>query len=209
MNIGYTRVSTKDQSVDRQIQDLLIAGVEERNIYIDKQTGSNFDRPFYQALKLYLREGDVVFFTSLDRMGRNYQEICLEWSAITKEKGADIVVLDMPVLDTRNVNGDLTGVLISNIVIHLLGYVSEKELLSIKARQRQGIDAARSRGAYAGRKPKSIDVAQFVKLHQEIVLNERSVSSVVSKLGISRSTYYTLVSEYNSRSGRFSSLYNH
>lgn len=125
LNFGYIRVSTKDQNEARQVKQMQELGIEERNIFVDKQSGKDFDRPQYKALLSMLREGDCLYVSSIDRLGRNYQEILEQWTSITKTIKANIVVLDMPLLDTRN-DRDLTGVLISDIVLQLLSYVAQK-----------------------------------------------------------------------------------
>ena len=150
MYYGYARVSSKDQSEERQIIALSECGIKRKNIYIDKQTGRDFNRTSYIALISKLKEGDVLFVKSIDRFGRNYTEILDQWRIITKEMLCDIVVLDMPLLDTRN-SRDLTGTLISDIVLQLLSYVAETEREFIKQRQAEGIAAAKERGVRFGR----------------------------------------------------------
>ena len=150
MYYGYARVSSKDQSEERQIIALSECGIKRKNIYIDKQTGRDFNRTSYIAVISKLKEGDVLFVKSIDRFGRNYTEILDQWRIITKEMLCDIVVLDMPLLDTRN-SRDLTGTLISDIVLQLLSYVAETEREFIKQRQAEGIAAAKERGVRFGR----------------------------------------------------------
>lgn len=127
ISFGYIRVSSKDQNEARQIEKMRELGIDERHIFIDKESGKDFDREQYKALVTMLRDGDVLYIPSIDRLGRNYNEILTQWSVITKDKGADIVVLDMPLLDTRN-DRDLTGTLISDIVLQLLSYVAQKSV---------------------------------------------------------------------------------
>lgn len=134
---GYCRVSSTDQKEDRQLEVMLGLGINERDIFVDKCSGKNFDRPQYQALKVQLREGDVLVIKSIDRLGRNYKQICEEWREITREIKANIKVLDMPVLDTTRTEG-LIGEVISDIVLQLLSYVAEQERAFIKQRQAEG-----------------------------------------------------------------------
>lgn len=149
MEYGYVRVSAKDQNVERQIDAMHEAGLQDKRIFIEKQSGKDFDRPVYLRLLKKLRPGDVLFVKSIDRLGRNYNEILEQWRVITKEKEAAIVVLDMPLLDTRS-NRDLTGTLIADIVLQLLSYVAQTEREFIKQRQAEGIAAAKARGVRFG-----------------------------------------------------------
>ena len=150
MEYGYVRVSAKDQNVERQIDAMHEAGLQDKRIFIEKQSGKDFDRPVYLRLLKKLRPGDVLFVKSIDRLGRNYNEILEQWRVITKEKEAAIVVLDMPLLDTRS-NRDLTGTLIADIVLQLLSYVAQTEREFIRQRQAEGIAAAKARGVKFGR----------------------------------------------------------
>lgn len=152
---GYARVSSKDQSLNRQFDALAEFGVEEDMVFADKASGKDFDRPKYKKLVESLSEGDVVVVKSIDRLGRNYEEILEEWRVITRERKAAIVVLDMPLLDTRERFGGITGVFISDIVLQLLSYVAQVERENIRQRQAEGIAAARARGVRFGRPRKS------------------------------------------------------
>ena len=152
MTYGYVRVSSRDQNEDRQIIAMNEFGVEEKFIYLDKQSGTDFERPQYQKLMRRLKNGDTLVIKSIDRLGRNYDEILVQWRTITKQKKAAIVVLDMPLLDTRQ-NRDLTGTLIADIVLQLLSYVAQTEREFIKQRQKEGIAAAKARGVQFGRTP--------------------------------------------------------
>ena len=186
---GYVRVSTKEQKEDRQLDAMARIDVPLRNIYIDKQSGKDFNRPQFKKLMRKAKEGDVVFIKSIDRLGRNYNDILEQWAYITKEKKVDIVVLDMPLLDTRNKDGDLMGVFISDLVLQILSYVAQTEREFIRKRQAEGIAAAKERGVQFGAKKKEmpeefIDVKERW-LKKEITLDEASVI-----LGISRSTFY-------------------
>ena len=152
MNYGYVRVSSRDQNEERQLIAMHEAGIDNKHIYTDKQSGKDFDRPEYLRLKKKLKSGDVLFVKSIDRLGRNYNEILQQWQEIAKDINADIVVLDMPLLDTRN-KKDLVGTLIADIVLQLLSYVAETERDFIKQRQKEGIAAAKARGMHFGRIP--------------------------------------------------------
>lgn len=200
LSFGYIRVSSKDQNEARQVEKMRELGIDERHIFIDKESGKDFNREQYQAMVAMLREGDVVYVLSIDRLGRNYNEILSQWSLITKEKGADIVVLDMPLLDTRN-DRDLTGTLISDIVLQLLSYVAEKERENIRARQAEGIALAKARGVYKGRKPIEIDKAQFELVYGEVSRGERTNAYAMKKLGLKRNTYYKFVTEFKTHTG--------
>ena len=149
---GYIRVSSRDQNEDRQRIAMRDAGVENARIYMDKQSGKDFDRPGYRRLMKKLKPGDTLIIKSIDRLGRNYDEILEQWRLITKEKQAAVVVLDMPLLDTRQ-GRDLTGTLIADIVLQLLSYVAQTEREFILQRQAEGIAAAKKRGVHFGRKP--------------------------------------------------------
>lgn len=149
---GYARVSSTDQNESRQIDALKAAHVIDRQIYIDKQSGKNFDRSAYKMLVSHLRQNDLLYITSIDRLGRDYDEILKQWRILTKEKGIDIVVLDMPLLDTRR-GKDLMGTFISDLVLQILSFVAQSERESIKKRQAEGIASARARGVRFGRPP--------------------------------------------------------
>lgn len=152
---GYARVSARDQNLDRQLDALRSFGVERERIYADKASGRDFNRPAYQSLMKRLQPGDVLVIKSIDRLGRNYGEILDEWGLITKNRRVGVVVLDMPLLDTRHAPEGITGVFIADVVLQLLSYVAQVERDSIRQRQREGIEAARARGVTFGRPPKS------------------------------------------------------
>lgn len=152
---GYARVSSQEQNEDRQLIALQEQGVPKRSIYIDKKSGKDFERPAYQRLLKKLREGDLVVLKSIDRLGRNYQEVMDQWRIITKEIGADVKVIDMPLLDTT-VAKDLLGTFIADLVLQVLSFVSENERANIKQRQAEGIAAAKRRGVKFGRPSKSL-----------------------------------------------------
>ena len=149
---GYVRVSTKDQNEDRQLIAMQGLSIPEKNLYIDKQSGKDFDRPQYKKLVRRLKKDDLLYIKSIDRLGRNYEEIQNQWRVLTKEKGVDIVVLDMPLLDTRR-GKDLVGTFLSDIVLQVLSFVAENERTNIRQRQAEGIAAAKARGVRFGRPP--------------------------------------------------------
>ena len=149
---GYIRVSSKDQKEDRQQIALKEVGVERQNIYVDKQSGKDFNRPQYKKMLRKLKKDDLLYIKSIDRLGRNYEEILEQWRLLTKEKGVDIVVLDMPLLDTRR-GKDLMGTFLSDIVLQVLSFVAENERTNIKQRQAEGIAAAKAQGIKFGRPP--------------------------------------------------------
>ena len=203
MDAGYVRVSADDQNVDRQVSKMVELGIDERRIFIEKASGKDFERPVYQGMKsIGLREGDVLYIDSIDRLGRNYEEIKNEWADLTRRLKVDIVVLDMPLLDTRN-SKDLTGTLISDIVLQLLGYVAENERNKIRTRQAEGIAKAKERGVYKGRKPMDIDKVLFEKLYGEVKRKERTATYAMQQLGVKRNTWYVLCEEFETRTGRF------
>ena len=156
MEYGYARVSSKEQTEQRQIIALTEFGVSSKNIYMDKQSGKDFERPRYKRLIKRLRPGDLLVVQSIDRLGRNYSEILEQWRLITKEKRADILVLDMPLLDTRSQSRDLMGTFLSDIVLQVLSFASENERINIRQRQAEGIAAAKSRGVRFGRPPRPL-----------------------------------------------------
>jgi len=149
---GYIRVSTREQNEDRQLISLREMAVPEQNIFMDKQSGKDFNRPQYKKLLRKLKKDDLLYITSIDRLGRNYEEIQNQWRALTKEKGIDIVVLDMPLLDTRR-GKDLMGTFLSDIVLQVLSFVAENERTNIRQRQAEGIAAAKAKGVRFGRPP--------------------------------------------------------
>lgn len=155
MEYGYARVSSKEQTEQRQIIALTEFGVSSKNIYMDKQSGKDFERPRYKRLIKRLRPGDLLVVQSIDRLGRNYSEILEQWRLITKEKRADILVLDVPLLDTRR-GRDLMGTFLSDIVLQVLSFASENERINIRQRQAEGIAAAKSRGVRFGRPPRPL-----------------------------------------------------
>ena len=149
---GYVRVSTKEQNEDRQMIAMREMGVPEKNIYIDKQSGKDFERPQYRRLVRRMKKDDLLYIKSIDRLGRNYEEIQNQWRLLTKDKGVDICVIDMPLLDTRR-GKDLVGTFLSDIVLQVLSFVAENERTNIRQRQAEGIAAAKARGVRFGRPP--------------------------------------------------------
>ena len=190
---GYVRVSSKEQNEDRQLIAFKEFGIDERDIYIDKQSGKDFNREQYNALKHILRENDVLVIKSIDRLGRNYNMIIDEWKDITKNIKADIVVLDMPLLDTRN-NKDLLGTFISDLILQILSYVAEQERTFIKQRQKEGIAAAKNNNVKFGRpkieKPQNFDIVVNKWKNNEIKTKE-----AIEILGLKPNTFYNLVKE--------------
>jgi DNA invertase Pin-like site-specific DNA recombinase len=185
---GYARVSTKDQHEDRQLIALLGHGVSPPNIYVDKQSGKDFNRPSYQQLIRRLKAGDTVFVKSIDRLGRNYAEIIEQWRVITKERGADIVVLDMPLLDTRKKEQDLTGTFIADLVLQILSYVAETERNYNRQRQAEGIAVAKAKGIRFGRPPRERP-KNFPQLYEAWRNKEISARAAAKELGISHRTF--------------------
>ena len=164
MEYGYIRVSSKEQNEARQLDALHKQGIEDKNIYMDKQSGKDFNRPKYKILYHKLKKGDVLYIKSIDRMGRNYDEIIQEWRRITRFREADIVVLDMPLLDTRR-GKDLMGTFLSDIVLQVLSFVAENERTNIRQRQAEGIAAAKARGVKFGRPPRPLP-DNFYEVHK-------------------------------------------
>lgn len=185
---GYARVSSRDQNLDRQLDALTAAGVPPARTYTDHASGKDFERPAYRKLMRRLREGDTLVVTSIDRLGRNYNEILEEWRRITKDRGAAIVVLDMPLLDTRERAGDVTATLIADIVLQLLSYVAQVERENIKQRQAEGIAAARARGVRFGR-PRKEPPPAFGAVRTEYEAGTLTKRSAASKLGVCPATF--------------------
>lgn len=190
--IGYARVSTKEQHLSRQIAALKEAGIAEENMYIDKQSGKDFMRPNYQKMISELQEGDILYALSIDRLGRNYDEIIEQWRHITKDIKADIIILDMPLLDTTSRNNDLTGKFVADLVLQILSYVAQKEREAIKARQIYGIQKAKAEGVY---KKKDIDRDALLAYKHDVDSNRITVKAAAEMLGITRKTWYRLVKD--------------
>lgn len=185
---GYVRVSTKDQNEDRQLIAMEPFNISSKNLYMDKQSGKDFNRPAYQRLLKRVRRGDTIVIKSIDRLGRNYNEIIQQWQVITKEKEAHMVVIDMPLLDTRDKKNGLTGTFIADLVLQILSYVAQTERENIKQRQREGIAAAKMKGVRFGRPPKPVPV-EFESVRrkwQNGVINSRDAAK---RLNIAQDTF--------------------
>lgn len=200
MNYGYCRVSARDQNLDRQLQAMRNSGIDSVHLFIDKESGKDFDRVGYQQLKRLIKSGDCLFIQSLDRFGRNYTEILDEWRDLTT-RGTDIVVLDMEILDTRTTgrNG-LVGRFVADLVLQVLAFVAEQERLNIRERQRQGIQIARLQGKKFGR-----PTAELPENFQEIAQQYRggAITGTVAadKLGMPRSTFYYKIKQEETNNG--------
>ena len=191
------RVSSREQNEDRQRIALLEMGVPEKNIFMDKLSGKNFERPQYKKLIKKLDGNSVLFVKSIDRLGRNYKDLNEQWRIITKEKGADIVVVDMPLLDTRR-EKNLLGTLISDIVLALLSYVAENERMNIKQRQAEGIAAAKARGIKFGRPPLRLP-DNFHQVHKEWREGKISVTQAAKACGLPQSTFFRKARKYEEK----------
>lgn len=194
---GYVRVSSTDQNEERQMAVLEEIGVEKENIYMDKQSGKNFNRPQYQKLLSILKKGDLLYILSIDRLGRNYEEIQNQWKVLTKEIKIDICVLDMPLLDTRN-GKDLMGTFIADLVLQVLSFVAQSERENIKNRQRQGIAQARKRGVQFGR-PEIAVPDDFQEVVEAWVGKELTLDEVLKYCKMSKSTFYRRVRKMRGR----------
>ena len=192
--LGYIRVSTREQNIERQLIALQEAGVKRKNIYVDKQSGKDFERPAYMKMMSIIRENDLLIIKSIDRLGRNYQEIMEQWRVIIKEKNADIRILDMPLLDTTKTK-DLLGTFISDIVLQLLSFVAENERENIRRRQAEGIAAAKARGIRFG-KPMIPIPAEFPELYKKWEAGHMSVYEFARLCNMGKSTMYTRIKEY-------------
>ena len=184
---GYVRVSTREQNEDRQLIALREVDVAEKNIYVDKQSGKDFKRPQYKRLLRKLKKDDLLYIKSIDRLGRNYEEIQQQWRFLTKDKGIDIVVLDMPLLDTRR-GKDLMGTFLSDIVLQVLSFVAENERTTIRQRQAEGIAAAKARGVRFGRPPKPLP-ENFHLMYQKWKQGEITGTAAAKACGLPLSTF--------------------
>ena len=195
MNIyGYVRVSSTDQNEDRQILAMRENGVQEKNIFIDKQSGKDFERPQYKKMLKKLRTGDLLYILSIDRLGRNYEEIQQQWRYLTKGIGIDICVIDMPVLDTRPYK-DLLGTFISDLFLAVLSFVAENERDNIKKRQAQGIAAAKLKGVKFGR-PVIEPPDNFTEIAKEFKRGKIKLAEALEKTGLSKTTFYRRLREF-------------
>ena len=192
---GYGRVSSKDQNEDRQIAEFKKLKIEDRDIFIDKKSGKDFDREQYNVLKTILREGDLLVIDSIDRLGRNYNMILEEWRDITKRIKADIKVIDMPLLDTT-LHKDLLGTFVCDLVLQVLSFNAHKQRESINRNQRKGIDVAKAKGVKFGRpkieKPQNFDIVVNMWKNKEI-----KTKDAIKMLGLKPNTFYNMVKEFN------------
>ena len=197
---GYVRVSSADQNEDRQLIAMDEIGISSDSIFTDKQSGKDFDRKAYKALIHKLKDGDLLYIKSIDRLGRNYEEIQNQWRIITKEKGADIAVIDMPLLDTRS-GKDLLGTLIADLVLNLLSFVAQSERESIRKRQAEGIAAARARGVSFGR-PVKKPPDNFAALVKQWQRGKLPLAELLAQTGLKEATFYNRLREYRATKGK-------
>ncbi|MBQ9082562.1 MAG: recombinase family protein [Clostridia bacterium] len=191
---GYVRVSSTDQNEDRQLDAMHEAGVAEKHIYMDKQSGKNFERPQYRRMVRKLKPGDLLYILSIDRLGRNYEEILKQWRVLTKESGVDICVLDMPLLDTRN-GKDLMGTFIADLVLQILSFVAQNERENIRKRQAEGIAAAKARGVAFGR-PTVEAPENFGEIVRTWERKEITFEEALKRSHLSESTFYRRLREF-------------
>ena len=191
---GYVRVSSTDQNEDRQMLALSKQNIAAKNIYIDKLSGKDFNRPAYKKLIKKLKSGDLLYILSIDRLGRNYEEIQNQWRVLTKEIGVDICVIDMPLLDTRQ-GKDLMGTFIADLVLQILSFVAQNERENIRKRQLQGIAAAKVRGVRFGRPEKELP-PEFISLVEQWEKKKITLPEILKQCKISESTFYRRLREY-------------
>lgn len=189
MKYGYVRVSTKEQNIDRQLVDIYAQGLNDKTIFIDKQSGKDFERGEYQKLKKKLKSGDLLIIKSIDRLGRNYDMIIDEWRTLVNDMNVDIQVLDMPLLDTRTEGKNLVGKFISDIVLQILSFVAENERENIKKRQAEGIRIAKEKGKHLGR-PKLKLPKNFTIIANQYKKKEITLAEALLSLKMNRSTFY-------------------
>lgn len=192
MNYGYARVSSRSQNLDRQIEELKAFGLTESQLYIDQQSGKDFDRQAYRQLKEVLRPQDLLVIKSIDRLGRNYQAILEEWADLTKRRDVQIVVLDMPLLDTCSRPDNLVGCFISDLVLQILSFVAENERINIKTRQAEGIRIAKEKGKHLGR-PRYIPPENFSLVAARYLRHECTLQQALDQLQIKKSTFYKYI----------------
>ena len=188
MEYGYIRVSTKEQNEQRQLIAMREFGIAENRVYMDKQSGKDFDRPQYKRLVKKMRPGDLLYILSIDRLGRNYEEIQQQWRVLTKDIGIDICVLDMPLLDTRQ-GKDLMGTFIADLVLQILSFVAQSERENIRRRQEEGIAAARARGVKFGRPPLPLS-ENFYEIHRAWRAKELTLKQAAAACGMPTGTFY-------------------
>lgn len=196
MKYGYVRVSTREQNEARQLETMREVGVATENIFIDKQSGKDFNRPSYQQLLGILNPGDIVYLHSIDRLGRNYDDVMEQWRIITKEIKADIIVMDMPLLNTTNTADNLTGKFMADLVLQILSYVAENERLNIRKRQQEGIEIAKAEGKF---KKKDIDMSIVAELSEKVDRGELSKLLAAKELGVTRQTFYKYYDLYHQK----------
>ena len=194
---GYVRCSTAEQNENRQLDAMAAMGVSKAHLYIDKQSGKDFNRPAYQRLLRKLTSGSLLYIESIDRLGRNYADIQDQWRMITKEKGADIVVLNMPLLDTRR-SKDLMGTFVTDLVLQVLSFVAQNECENTSHRQAQGIAAAKARGVHLGRPKKSLPEC-FSCMFRQWEKGELSLEQMLTQCNMGRSTFYRKLREYQQK----------
>lgn len=185
---GYVRVSTKDQHTDRQLAAMKKLGISPENIFEDKQSGKDFNRPKYKKLMKKLKPGDLLYVKSIDRLGRDYDEIIYQWRRITKEMCVDIVVIDFPLLDTRVKDKNITGIFIADLVLQILSYVAQVERENIKQRQREGIEVAKIKGVQFGRPTKKLP-SEFAAVHKEWINKKISGREAARRLNVDHKTF--------------------
>ena len=196
---GYIRVSSKDQNPDRQIIAMKEYGIQEKDMYLDKMSGKDFNRPYYKKLLRKVKSGDVIVIKSIDRLGRDYEEIIAEWKHITNDMNVDIHVIDMSMLNTNSSHGDLTGRLIADMVLQLLAYVAETERMAIRQRQREGIEAAKRKGVKFGARKKALP-EKFNEYYLLWLKGRITVRKAAMELGISPATFYRRCKEISQES---------
>lgn len=190
MNVyAYARVSARDQNLDRQIEAFAAFGQDKSHIFCDKKSGRDFDRSGYKRMFARLRRGDLLVIKSIDRLGRNYEMIIEEWRAITEKKGADILVLDMPVLDTRSKDGGLVGRYISDVVLQVLSFVAENERENMRARQAEGIRCAKARGVRFGR-PRRVYSAEIVAAAEDYIAKKITLREALERTDMKKGNFY-------------------
>ncbi|WP_413299706.1 recombinase family protein [Bacillus sp. 1P10SD] len=198
---AYIRVSSKEQNIDRQLHEMLKLGINERDIFIDRESGKDFNRSQYQALKQCLREGDLLYIKSIDRFGRNSQDIKKEWESITQDIKADIKVLDMPLLDTTN-HKDKLGTFVSDLVLQVLSFVADRERDNIRQRQSEGIAVAKAKGKHLGRPQLNLQTLSketkdtLIRNYKRWINKEITAVEFMGLLGLKKNTFYKIIKEY-------------
>lgn len=192
MNYGYVRVSSVTQKTDRQVEEMYKLGIEDKNIFIDKQSGKDFNRKSYRRLIRKLKEKDLLVIKSIDRLGRNYREIGEQWKVITQDIKADIFVIDMPILDTRDKPSNLWGRFVSDLVLQLLSFIAENERDTIRQRQAEGIKIAKEKGVKFGR-PSLVITDEYYEVSTLYKNKEITVKEATTRLGISRTAFYNFL----------------